>query len=600
MRRLALVLALALAGACARRVPCGGGTCAPGSECDTRYAPPACVDPGCVASLADQDLTALARLDDDIAANPAKYAAALEPAGGKLAPMDYAFGAQLLASLDDVADGGQPPWDLGNDPRIDEILAAGSTVPFIAELVSAPATAAASTCLSLPAGLPAGTAGLEAAADVCKQSCTATAMLQLAAEGRLTDEYARQIKARLAQIEGPVGFAADRKAAMALANKIIANPSDTDSAVKLVGILKKYYPPKLQAAFTDPGGTSTLTFYAAATNLMRLSLVPKRTLKNLELNFGVQYQWGGPEKTTVDDLVDLCLAGKAQAGCDKCELGGLPPRCGDNCSQLFARCETTRTRTGDAKASFLVPCDCPNQCTPSCDFASCGQPDGCGRLCGCQGSATCVNGACCTPCDGVHCGVPAACGVGGTCGCGGLAVCMNGACCTPCDGIHCGGPDACNAGATCGCSGNSACTGGVCSCQPNCDGVHCGGGDGCGGACGCLGGGTCVGGTCSGASADGGACGVQQVAGGDAPDTRSIQMGVSSGTFAFSYDTYTQQDEIAVSYQGALLFDTGCVGASGSTQLSYRGSSTSITVSVAPNCAGGSGTAWNYTVGCPQ
>ncbi|MGZ6143082.1 MAG: InlB B-repeat-containing protein, partial [Myxococcales bacterium] len=101
-------------------------------------------------------------------------------------------------------------------------------------------------------------------------------------------------------------------------------------------------------------------------------------------------------------------------------------------------------------------------------------------------------------------------------------------------------------------------------------------------------------------ASDGGVCGVQQVAGGDAPDTRDIQMGRSSGTFSFSYDTYTQQDDIRVSYQGQTLFDTGCVGASGSPSLSYGGASSAITVSVSPNCAGGSGTAWDYTVGCPR
>ena len=104
------------------------------------------------------------------------------------------------------------------------------------------------------------------------------------------------------------------------------------------------------------------------------------------------------------------------------------------------------------------------------------------------------------------------------------------------------------------------------------------------------------------ADAGTGACGAQQVAGGDAADTRGIEMGRTSGTFDFSYDTYTIQDDIVVSYQGQTLFDTGCVGASGSTTLSYGpGSSTQITVTVNPNCAGGtSGTAWDYTIGCPK
>jgi hypothetical protein len=106
----------------------------------------------------------------------------------------------------------------------------------------------------------------------------------------------------------------------------------------------------------------------------------------------------------------------------------------------------------------------------------------------------------------------------------------------------------------------------------------------------------------AGADAGTGACGAQQVAGGDAPDTRGIEMGISHGTFDFSYDTYSIPDDIVVSYQGLPLFDTGCVGASGTTTLSFGpGASTQLTVSVSPNCAGGtSGTAWDYTIGCPK
>jgi len=54
-----------------------------------------------------------------------------------------------------------------------------------------------------------------------------------------------------------------------------------------------------------------------------------------------------------------------------------------------------------------------------------------------------------------------------------------------------------------------------------------------------------------------------------------------------------------VSYEGRSLFDTGCVGTSGSVLLSYSGSSSKVAVQVFPSCAGGSGTTWNYTVHCP-
>ena len=46
-------------------------------------------------------------------------------------------------------------------------------------------------------------------------------------------------------------------------------------------------------------------------------------------------------------------------------------------------------------------------------------------------------------------------------------------------------------------------------------------------------------------------------------------------------------------------FDTGCVGASGTQSISYNGASTQISVQVIPNCMGGTGTAWNYSVSCP-
>lgn len=94
-------------------------------------------------------------------------------------------------------------------------------------------------------------------------------------------------------------------------------------------------------------------------------------------------------------------------------------------------------------------------------------------------------------------------------------------------------------------------------------------------------------------------CSSTQNAGGDTPDTRTIELGKSAGTFDFSYDTYWQEDQILVKYEGATLFDTGCVGAYATKALTYSGSSKQITVQVIPNCKGGSGTAWNYTVACP-
>jgi hypothetical protein len=96
-------------------------------------------------------------------------------------------------------------------------------------------------------------------------------------------------------------------------------------------------------------------------------------------------------------------------------------------------------------------------------------------------------------------------------------------------------------------------------------------------------------------------CGSTQVAGGDTPVTRTVELGRSSGTFNFSYNTYQIADRIVVTYQGKTLFDTSCVGTSGSVNLTYAGTATSVTVSVTPNCSGGgSSTQWTFTVGCPQ
>ena len=97
------------------------------------------------------------------------------------------------------------------------------------------------------------------------------------------------------------------------------------------------------------------------------------------------------------------------------------------------------------------------------------------------------------------------------------------------------------------------------------------------------------------------ACNTTQLAGQDTPETRTIQMGVTSGTFRFDYQTYTQQDQMLVKYQGATLFDTGCLGTgtTRTTNIPFSGSTSLVTIEVIPNCAGGSGTAWEFTVFCP-
>lgn len=90
------------------------------------------------------------------------------------------------------------------------------------------------------------------------------------------------------------------------------------------------------------------------------------------------------------------------------------------------------------------------------------------------------------------------------------------------------------------------------------------------------------------------------MAGSDSADTRVFDLNNIAGSFRFDYQTFSQKDRMIVTYEGKGLFDTGCVGASGSVVLQYSGSSTKVTVQVIPNCAGGSGTQWNYTLHCLQ
>jgi hypothetical protein len=84
------------------------------------------------------------------------------------------------------------------------------------------------------------------------------------------------------------------------------------------------------------------------------------------------------------------------------------------------------------------------------------------------------------------------------------------------------------------------------------------------------------------------------------PDKRLVELAQTSGTFQFDYDTYSVEDRIIVIYENTVLFDTGCVGASGSQMLTYAGTSTQVHVEVMPNYAGTTDAQWDWTVHCPQ
>lgn len=98
-------------------------------------------------------------------------------------------------------------------------------------------------------------------------------------------------------------------------------------------------------------------------------------------------------------------------------------------------------------------------------------------------------------------------------------------------------------------------------------------------------------------------CDGQQVAGADTPVSRRYDMGSSSATFTFDYETYSIKDRITAWNGATRVFDTGCVGASGTVQVSYSSSLSTIRIDVEPNCdctsvSGCSGTAWNFKVHC--
>lgn len=94
-------------------------------------------------------------------------------------------------------------------------------------------------------------------------------------------------------------------------------------------------------------------------------------------------------------------------------------------------------------------------------------------------------------------------------------------------------------------------------------------------------------------------CNSQQVSGANTPETRTIEMGRTSGTFTFEWQMFSVQDRMVVSYEGRTLFDTGCVSGGGTRALTYSGGSSTVTVQVFPACAGGS-TAWDFVVSCPR
>lgn len=89
-------------------------------------------------------------------------------------------------------------------------------------------------------------------------------------------------------------------------------------------------------------------------------------------------------------------------------------------------------------------------------------------------------------------------------------------------------------------------------------------------------------------------------AGGDEPRVLSIDLGTNQAVFGFSYEMYAIKDQMTILHDGGTVYDSGCVSGSNSVSLQINGGSSVIQVRVNPNCDGTTGTAWNFTVNCPQ
>lgn len=94
-----------------------------------------------------------------------------------------------------------------------------------------------------------------------------------------------------------------------------------------------------------------------------------------------------------------------------------------------------------------------------------------------------------------------------------------------------------------------------------------------------------------------GSCMVQQNSGEQGIFSQSYDLQEYCGTFDFQYETYTIPDTIEIFYEGKTVFQVGPVGANATVPIQYSGASTVVTVVVTAPLEG---TAWNYTVGCPQ
>jgi hypothetical protein len=88
--------------------------------------------------------------------------------------------------------------------------------------------------------------------------------------------------------------------------------------------------------------------------------------------------------------------------------------------------------------------------------------------------------------------------------------------------------------------------------------------------------------------------------GGDAPEVHIVDLGQSFGNFVLTYDMHGIKDRIVVSQGGSVIYDSGCISGAHTERLNLRGFTREIQVRIDPNCEGTNGTAWDFTVHCPD
>jgi predicted GNAT family N-acyltransferase len=99
-----------------------------------------------------------------------------------------------------------------------------------------------------------------------------------------------------------------------------------------------------------------------------------------------------------------------------------------------------------------------------------------------------------------------------------------------------------------------------------------------------------------------GQCSTTYYNGANEPEQYTITMAQATGTVSFYYNTYTVKDRIHI-YQGnSKIFDSGCVGTSGTTNLNLNGSSYMIRIVVDPLCEPNEtqNTQWEFNFSCPR